>query len=72
MALLRTAVLREGVTSLWRGLGVTLLRDVPFSAVYWACYEDLKVRLDHNTTRQQQHGEHMSVVMVSVYRTRDL
>lgn len=28
---------------LWRGLGSTLFRDVPFSGVYWAIYESLKV-----------------------------
>jgi solute carrier family 25 protein 39/40 len=27
---------------LWRGLGTTLWRDVPFSGWYWACYETLK------------------------------
>jgi len=32
----------EGLTSLWRGIGPTLLRDVPFSAFYWVCYEYLK------------------------------
>ena len=52
MKMVQTTVQREGVTSLWRGVGVTLLRDVPFSAVYWACYEDFKVRLDY--TRQHR------------------
>ncbi|KAK9455660.1 mitochondrial carrier domain-containing protein [Dipodascopsis uninucleata] len=36
---MRGMVHAEGVGSLWRGLGFTLWRDVPFSAVYWACYE---------------------------------
>lgn len=32
----------HGVTSWWRGLGPTLLRDAPFSAIYWSAYEKLK------------------------------
>lgn len=36
---IRTAVEAEGWRSLWRGLGPTLLRDVPFSAMYWYNYE---------------------------------
>nr|XP_046255971.1 solute carrier family 25 member 40 isoform X2 [Scatophagus argus] len=38
-ACIRTAVQSEGLLSLWRGLGPTLLRDVPFSAMYWYNYE---------------------------------
>ena len=28
-----------GWRSLWRGVSPTLWRDVPFSAIYWTCYE---------------------------------
>ena len=31
-----------GVLSLWKGLIPTLWRDVPFSGVYWMCYEYYK------------------------------
>lgn len=40
--LIRSAVETEGWRSLWRGLGPTLLRDVPFSAMYWYNYERAK------------------------------
>jgi solute carrier family 25 protein 39/40 len=42
--LVTNAVKTDGVLSLWRGLGATLLRDVPFSAFYWLGYERLQPR----------------------------
>lgn len=42
---IRSAVEAEGWRSLWRGLGPTLLRDVPFSAMYWYNYERAKAFL---------------------------
>ena len=36
----------QGYTSLWRGLSLTLWRDVPFSGFYWWGYENL-----HNTLK---------------------
>lgn len=35
-------VRNQGMLSLWRGLGPTLWRDVPFSGIYWASYESWK------------------------------
>ncbi|KJE88483.1 solute carrier family 25 member 40 [Capsaspora owczarzaki ATCC 30864] len=35
----RQSVKTTGISSLWLGLGPTLLRDVPFSALYWWGYE---------------------------------
>jgi solute carrier family 25 protein 39/40 len=32
----------QGTSALWRGLGATLWRDIPFSSFYWASYETLK------------------------------
>jgi len=43
---------QEGFLALWRGLGPTLWRDVPFSGMYWMAYERLKIAFysqDHNT-----------------------
>lgn len=37
----------KGVEELYRGLGPTLWRDVPFSAIYWTCYEFIKSRLSN-------------------------
>ncbi|KAG8878771.1 hypothetical protein FRB97_002312 [Tulasnella sp. 331] len=42
---IRVMAKRDGVRSLWRGLGPTLWRDVPFSGLYWAGYETIKGRL---------------------------
>ncbi|XP_076455856.1 mitochondrial glutathione transporter SLC25A40-like [Babylonia areolata] len=35
----------QGLLSMWKGLGPTLLRDVPFSALYWLCYESMKAEV---------------------------
>jgi len=39
---IRLLVYHNGYLSLWRGLGPTILRDVPFSSIYWAQYEFFK------------------------------
>lgn len=43
---LNDLVKKNGWLSLWRGLGPTLLRDVPFSSLYWANYEMLKQKFN--------------------------
>jgi len=35
-------VTSHGYTSLWRGLTLTLWRDVPFSGIYWWGYESIR------------------------------
>ncbi|KAK7939962.1 hypothetical protein WMY93_003288 [Mugilogobius chulae] len=42
---MRSAVAQDGLLSLWRGWGPTVLRDVPFSALYWFNYELVKAEL---------------------------
>jgi len=44
----RSLVQKNGVQSLWRGLGPTLWRDVPFSGLYWASYETWKKAFARN------------------------
>ncbi|KAI9481660.1 MAG: mitochondrial carrier domain-containing protein [Benjaminiella poitrasii] len=39
-------VLQDGMQALWRGLPPTLWRDVPFSAIYWMGYEQMKYALE--------------------------
>lgn len=43
--IIRNAVRQEGILSLWRGLAPMLLRDVPFSMIYWLGFEQFKVLL---------------------------
>lgn len=43
---LKSTIMAEGIFGLWRGLGSTVFRDVPFSGIYWAIYESLKAHND--------------------------
>uniref|UniRef100_A0A1I7YAN8 Solute carrier family 25 member 40 n=1 Tax=Steinernema glaseri TaxID=37863 RepID=A0A1I7YAN8_9BILA len=40
----RTTVKHDGFGALWRGWAPTIMRDLPFSALYWTGYEYLKKR----------------------------
>ncbi|KAI9795807.1 MAG: hypothetical protein M1833_006828 [Piccolia ochrophora] len=54
---LRDLVRSQGYTSLWRGLSLTLWRDVPFSGLYWWGYEAV-----HNIltdARERSRGVHL-------------
>ena len=46
----RLLVKTDGVKALYRGLGPTLWRDVPFSGIYWAGYEAWKKFLQRTTS----------------------
>ncbi|KAF9883818.1 hypothetical protein FE257_002755 [Aspergillus nanangensis] len=43
----------NGYTSLWRGLTLTMWRDVPFSGLYWWGYEEVKKVLIENRKNTQ-------------------
>lgn len=57
-------VAARGYTSLWRGLTLTLWRDVPFSGIYWWGYETVKQALgegrERGRTQQQQSSTNRS------------
>ncbi|KAL8945638.1 MAG: hypothetical protein Q9222_007852 [Ikaeria aurantiellina] len=52
---LRKLVHAQGYTSLWRGLTLTMWRDVPFSGIYWWGYEAGRNRL--SDLRYAQFGQ---------------
>jgi solute carrier family 25, member 39/40 len=41
---------KKGVRGMWKGLAPTVIRDVPFSALYWFLYEGIqkKLKVDRN------------------------
>ncbi|KAH8420795.1 hypothetical protein KR222_005400, partial [Zaprionus bogoriensis] len=45
----RNVIALQGVTGLWRGLPPTILRDVPFSGIYWPIYEYIKISFGDNS-----------------------
>lgn len=53
---MKEVVGNEGYSSLWRGLSLTLWRDVPFSALYWWGYEYGRERL-HEVRQQQEQAD---------------
>lgn len=51
-------VAAHGYTSLWRGLALTLWRDVPFSGIYWWGYESIRGILTE--ARERGRGRSLS------------
>lgn len=45
----------HGYGSLWRGLTLTMWRDVPFSGLYWWGYEEVKKFLMDERKKSQEH-----------------
>ena len=51
---LRRMVETQGITSLWRGLTLTMWRDVPFSGFYWWGYEATRNTITNVRDRQRE------------------
>jgi len=51
---IREMVATHGYTSMWRGLTLTLWRDVPFSGLYWWGYEVINAKL--KDLRDERNG----------------
>ncbi|CAH8852805.1 unnamed protein product [Trichobilharzia szidati] len=49
--LLVTTVKQDGIKSLWLGTGPTLLRDVPYSMIFWLTYDYMKSHHINNQSR---------------------
>jgi solute carrier family 25 protein 39/40 len=56
---IREMVQVSGYTSLWRGLTLTLWRDVPFSGIYWWGYENIRGILTN--AREKSRGQSLDV-----------
>lgn len=54
---IRDMVAEQGPLALWRGLVLTLWRDVPFSAIYWTAVEILRAQL-RETEYIRSHPQH--------------
>ena len=46
--ILKNVIKYKGPKGLWMGLSSTLLRDVPFSAIYWFNYESFKLMFSNH------------------------
>lgn len=55
MRFVRNVIALQGITGLWRGLPPTILRDVPFSGIYWPVYEYIKMSFN-NSSEQVSFG----------------
>lgn len=65
---LKEMVQSHGYTSLWRGLTLTLWRDVPFSGIYWWGYESIRGYLTE--ARERSRGRELNVSGGSRSRAR--
>lgn len=56
---IKDMVSRDGYRSLWRGLTLTLWRDVPFSGMYWWGYETIRGKL--TDARDRHRGRELEL-----------
>lgn len=61
-----SAGMRGRVAALWTGVGATLARDVPFSALYWQLLEPIRAAMlpspQHGFGQRHQHQQHQQAV----------
>ncbi|KAI5861478.1 mitochondrial carrier [Durotheca rogersii] len=55
---MQSMVAEQGYRSLWRGLTLTLWRDVPFSGMYWWGYETVRGKL--TDLREERHSRSLT------------
>lgn len=65
---IKDMVAENGYRSLWRGLTLTLWRDVPFSGMYWLGYETIRAKL--TDMREERRGRPLTRERESLRRTR--
>ncbi|EDV93356.1 solute carrier family 25 member 40 [Drosophila grimshawi] len=56
MQFVRNIIALQGIAGLWRGLPPTILRDVPFSGIYWPVYEYLKYWISNSSDEHTSFG----------------
>ena len=62
---LRKIIRNEGASALYRGWRPTMWRDVPFSAIYWLCIEEMKAHLLSRLDRTPSTSERTGISFVS-------
>lgn len=45
---MKEVVQKRGISGLWTGVGPTLFRDAPFSAIYWSLLEYIRMTLNRH------------------------
>ena len=55
LSIFRDVVSQHGARGLYRGWGSTVLRDAPFSAIYWLCFESFRPRYRRVLGLEEDH-----------------